>query len=776
MPTVTLVSLVTAVPLLGTVVTGSGWWFPAVAMMVGAAAASALYRLTGWSATAVPFLQILVMTLLLTPLFAAHTAVLGVVPTSGTFLELVRVLERGIDAIDTGTPPVTGTAGVALIIAVAFGVIAMAADFLAVTARCPGMVGGLLVALLAVPLVVDDGGVAPGAAISASVGFLALLAVDVWLRGREWGILVPDRRDLSTRFLVGLRRTAVVGVSVAAAVLLALTVPLAVPSLRSDVIHQAADGTYIGNGPNGITITDPLVSLRSNLNADSNRTLFTYTTDAEEPDYLRTHVLDEFDGVDWTMTPVEADRDSRIGDDLPLPTGWSGEPDGPTATTRISMDSDALGPDFLPMPYWPRSVEVSGEWYADPESLVVFTTDSPRTGLSYTVESASVTLSADELAETGRPRSVPGSFLWLPDDVDPRVAELTETVTEGADSPYERAVALREHFTQGDFRYDLSPPPVPEGGDPLVHFLLEERVGYCQQFAGAMAVMARQAGIPARVATGFTPGQRMGDGRWSVSTGDAHAWPELYFEGVGWVRFEPTPTDGQETATVPDYTEGEGVGEPEDEETERPETEPSADDERENDEPTDGPEGSAAPEDEETDETAAGADTESDSGGWAALVWLPVVGAVLGALLLVALPALARIAVRGSRTAALTGGSAAVAAHAAWRELRDTCLDLGVAWDLTESPRATAARLAAREAVPEEARAALWRLALGEESARYAPEPAAAPGAREDLRVARAGLVAASGRWARFRAVLLPRSLAPWHRPRPTVRPAPTTA
>ncbi|WP_116245147.1 DUF3488 and transglutaminase-like domain-containing protein [Nocardiopsis sp. FIRDI 009] len=780
MPTATLVSLVAAVPLLGTIVTGPGWWFPAVLMMVGVAAASALYRLTGWSATAVPFLQIFVMAVLLTPLFAAHTAVLGLIPTSGTFPELVRLLERGIDAVNTGTPPVTGTAGVALIIAVAFAVIAMAADFLAVTARCPGMVGGLLIALLMVPLVVDDGGVAPGAALSAAVGFLVLLSVDMWLRGREWGLPVPDGRDPSVRFLVGLRRAAVAAVSVTAAVLLTLTVPLAVPSLRSDVIHQAADGTYIGNGPGVITTTHPLVSLRSNLASGSDRTVLTYTTDAEEPDYLRMYVLDEFDGVNWAMSPVDADDDSRIEDDLPLSAGWSGEPDGPTATTRISMDSDAPSLDFLPMPYWPRSVDVAGEWYADPGSLMVFTTDSPRTGLSFTVESTSVTPSADELAAAGQAWSAPGSLLALPDDVDPRVAELTETLTEDADSPYERAVALQEHFTGGGFDYDLTPPAVPEGADPLVHFLLEDRVGYCEQFAGAMAVMARQADIPSRVATGYTAGQRMGDGRWAVTTGNAHAWPELYFEGVGWVRFEPTPAsaDGQGTATVPDYTDGTGGdatdGTGRDEEPERPETEPGPDDEPESDEPTDAPEASATPGGEGTDESAAG--PASGSGGWTVPVWLPVAAAVLGGLALVALPALVRTAVRGSRTAALTGGSPAAAAHAAWRELRDTCVDLGVTWDLTESPRATAARLAARGPLPEEARAALWRLALGEESARYAPEPAVVREPREDLRAARAGLVAASGRGDRFRAVLLPRSLAPWRRPRPDLGPAPTAA
>ncbi|MEV2274913.1 DUF3488 and transglutaminase-like domain-containing protein [Nocardiopsis sp. NPDC049922] len=778
MPLATLISLLAAVPLLGTVVTGAGWWIPAVVMMTAVAGASALYRLSGWTSLTVPFLQILVATVLITPLFAADTAVLGVIPTGDTLPALGELLNEGVDTINVSVPPVTGTPGVALIIALALAVLVGTADFLAVTARCPGMVGALLVALLVVPLVVDDGGVSAGAAVSASVGFLALLAVDVWLRGREWGTLIPDP---SARVPGGLWRAAIVTVSVVVAVLVALAVPLAAPSLRTDVIYGAADGSAFGDGPTDFTTTHPMVSLRRDLASDSGRTVLTYTTDAEEPDYLRMYVLDEFDGVNWTMSPVDATRDTRMTDDLPLPTGWAAEPDGATSTTRVSLDADATRMDFLPVPYWPRSVDVSGEWYTDPASLMVFTTDDPRTGLSYTVESATRAPSAEALADAGDARSVPNAFLTLPPGVDPRVEHLTETLTSGAGSPYERALALQEYFTDGSFDYSLTPPPVPDGAHPLSHFLLEDKVGYCEQFAGAMAVMARQAGIPARVATGYTAGQRMGDGRWAVSSGDAHAWPELYFEGVGWLRFEPTPAaaggQGQGTATMPDYTSGESDDSSTDERPD-PETEPSAsaesEPESESDEPSDRPEESAAPEDEETDGTAAASDADADAGS--VPVWLPVVGAVLVALLLAALPALVRVAVRGSRTATVSGGAPAPAAHAAWRELRDTCLDLGVAWDLAESPRGTAERLARRGPVPEEARAALWRLALGEESARYAPEPVAAPGARADLAVARAALAAASGRAARARAVLLPRSLAPWNRPRPDTRPVPTTA
>ncbi|WP_017612941.1 transglutaminase-like domain-containing protein [Nocardiopsis salina] len=431
------------------------------------------------------------------------------------------------------------------------------------------------------------------------------------------------------------------------------------------------------------------------------------------------------------------------------------------------MSSSAPRPDFLPLPYWARSVDVGGQWHLDPDTHTFFTTGNPPTGLSFTVESNVDEPTAEELADAGRPRSLASDHLDVPQDVDPQVQELTDRVTEDAGSPYEAAVALQGHFD--DFTYSLQPPQVPEGNDPLAHFLFEDRIGYCEQFAGAMALMARQADIPARVAVGYTQGERTDGDRWVVSSADAHAWPELYFEGAGWVRFEPTPADGngQGSASVPEHADPSGTGE-RDEESPSPSPDESPS-------PTDGPD---AEETQEPDEESAAPESEEDPGSGAVgggqgseggpdLSWLPYAGGVLAASALLALPALARAWVRTARRSALPGAPAQ-AAHAAWREVRDTHVDLGLAWDLSESPRATAGR----SELPEEARWALWRLALAEEAARYAPDPVAGGQMREDLRTVRSALAASVGRGARTRAALLPRSLAPWRRPRPAPLPA----
>ena len=123
-----------------------------------------------------------------------------------------------------------------------------------------------------------------------------------------------------------------------------------------------------------------------------------------------------------------------------------------------------------------------------------------------------------------------------------KMYDTAQRVAGQAESPYQAVLALEAWFRQtGGFRYDESPPLV--GGPPLVTFVTRTRAGYCQHFAGAMAGMLRMLGIPARVAVGFTSGTR-DDGAWVVTDHDAHAWVEVWFAGIGWVPFDPTPGRG----------------------------------------------------------------------------------------------------------------------------------------------------------------------------------------------------------------------------------------
>jgi transglutaminase-like putative cysteine protease len=111
-------------------------------------------------------------------------------------------------------------------------------------------------------------------------------------------------------------------------------------------------------------------------------------------------------------------------------------------------------------------------------------------------------------------------------------------------SPYAATLALEQWFrTTGGFTYSLQPPPTP-GLPPLVGFVLRTQTGYCQHFAGAMALMARMLGIPARVAAGFVSGHFV-NGEWQVTDRDAHTWVEVWFRGYGWLPFDPTPGRGR---------------------------------------------------------------------------------------------------------------------------------------------------------------------------------------------------------------------------------------
>ncbi len=137
----------------------------------------------------------------------------------------------------------------------------------------------------------------------------------------------------------------------------------------------------------------------------------------------------------------------------------------------------------------------------------------------------------------------------VPDDVSnlvlppitERTAALAESIVQGAANDYDRAARL-ERFLFTNYPYDLSVEPLPAGRDAVDFFLFEQQAGYCAQFATTMAVMARQVGLPARVAVGYLPGfiDPM-TGAHTVRAGDAHAWVEIHFREYGWVAFDPTP-------------------------------------------------------------------------------------------------------------------------------------------------------------------------------------------------------------------------------------------
>jgi transglutaminase-like putative cysteine protease len=177
---------------------------------------------------------------------------------------------------------------------------------------------------------------------------------------------------------------------------------------------------------------------------------------------------------------------------------------------------------------------------------------------SFNAESAILNVSAEELrASTGAyPAWVTRRFLTLPDSVPERVRALARDLTASGLTPYDRAIAIQTYLRQ--YPYSLEVPTPPAGRDVADYFLFDLKKGYCDYYATSMVVLARAAGLPARLVVGYANGNyNLEKAQYIVTENYAHSWVEIYFAGVGWVEFEPTASqpvinylDKQQNETV----------------------------------------------------------------------------------------------------------------------------------------------------------------------------------------------------------------------------------
>ncbi len=168
-----------------------------------------------------------------------------------------------------------------------------------------------------------------------------------------------------------------------------------------------------------------------------------------------------------------------------------------------------------------------------------------RNGDTYAVTGSVAVPSIDELnaAGTDYPQWVRDNYLQLPDSLPRRVSRKAREVVRGTTTPYEQAAAIERYVRS--FPVDYNVPTAPPGRDAVDYFLFDAQRGYFDYHASAMAVMLRSLGIPARVASGYAvdPATRQGDGNtFTLTEFNAFAWPEVYFPGIGWVEFSPTPS------------------------------------------------------------------------------------------------------------------------------------------------------------------------------------------------------------------------------------------
>ncbi len=481
------------------------------------------------------------------------------------------------------------------------------------------------------------------------------------------------------------------------------------------------------DGGNTVQLTDPTIELNENLRRPEDRPVLSYRTDTGAALYLRSSTLTVVDAGGWGQIDMEL----LPGFPARVPGKGTVQPD---LTTEIEIGE--FNSNYLPAPYAPVRWDADGEWLYDPVSLTVLGVprdagDWAVDGLSYTIESLANEPNVNQiaLARAGVPPDGEVASL-VPEDVPAEIVELTAQVTAGAVTDGEKAVALQEFLRNPDlFSYNLAAPE-GVGYDVLTNFLFNTRSGYCVHFSAAMGLMARIAGIPSRVAVGFTPGTLQDDGSWLVTSHNMHAWPELYFAGLGWVRFEPTVGVGAQ----PSYTE---LPEPGEQPTPSAEPEPTI-------EPTLGPENQ--PSTEPTVEPGP-----VGGGSFIDLRWLLT---ALGVLVLALLPG----GLRGLRRQRRLGASEPTAkVRGAWAELRDSATDLGMTWPAEVTPRQLAAQ--PWPGLDASGRAALGRVALLIERLRYAPGLPDQVEVSDDVRLVREQWLAdASGR-ERFLARWAPRSL-----------------
>ncbi|NGN91494.1 transglutaminase domain-containing protein [Nocardioides sp. KC13] len=603
------------------------------------------------------------------------------------------------------------------------------ADILAVSLRRPPMMGLVVLGVFTVPFSIIGaggwGGVSWVVFLLTATAFLVMLRIDRAQQLGRWGRRLDE--DLPVVPSAG---PAVIGVS---AVAIALLTPAWMPSP-----NVSLPGLGPGDGSGQLRVINPTVGLYGDLRRQSDEVMVTATPLYDEPttspSYLRILTLTKFTGTEWTPgdRDVPADQTGVATFEPPMSDETLlGEP-----TTYQMKASATFQSAWLPVFTHPLEITARGPWRYDEDTLDFMSTegrDQTVAGQRWRMTAAPVEPSQERLLAAGEAgiAAPPGmtDLPLLPDEIEQIALERTA----GQERPFAKAVALQNWFRHsGEFTYSLE-RDVGADSTALLEFLTTNKVGYCQQYATAMAVLARELGIPARVAVGFLNGDRDEDGGWQFRGRDLHAWPELWFEDIGWVRFEPTPAAAD--TREPRYTAG-ALG--------------NARNEPEAPVPSAGTGAAPVPNrpQQEAPDTPEVADTgteESNAGAiWAGLGILALVGVVA-----LAAPAVIR---RRRRTVRLTGD-----AEAGWNELGDTAIDLGLPWSGTRSPREEAAGLAP-QLQHREPMLALQRIVAAVERNRYAEHrDTAAVG--DDVRLVSAALREQADRRARRRARLWPASV-----------------
>lgn len=615
--------------------------------------------------------------------FFRRDSIAGFIPTESTMAALGRHLRRASETVLSESSPVAPNAGIVLVTCAALGMVVILVDALALPLGMPATSGLGLLAVLVVPAMIKPQSIGVAGFLGTAIGFLLILACSQWFS--------PDERiQADTSRNPGQAKRA--ALSGAVALVATLVLQLVIPGFDQGTFPQ---GSRLNPWASSSGL-NPMISLGNSLRRPTGDGRITYATNAATPLYLRSVTVDRFDGEAWS--PDDRDAARRAGPGR-METGHEILAPEQVRTVTAVNTGDFTSP-YLPAPYAPEAViGLSGRWSWDPATLSIKGTDTNSRNQQYLVRSTAPKLTTELLDQSSAPVSgIPEEFIRPPSNIPEIVRTTADTVTSNSRTAFEKAMALQRFLRSADFTYSLE-SPIQGGYDgnglSVLADFLTQKSGYCIHFASAMAVMARVEGIPSRIAVGYAPGRLTGATvfvpgqgalpEFEVDARDAHAWPELYFQGLGWVPFEPTPSRGVVPAYAQDPSSG-GVGT--------------------NEGNTDGllPTSGAVPPPVTPPAPLPLPGGSGDQAGNQSLVLFYTAAGVLILLLIAASPRLVRTSVRARRLRAPDVGQSHDAAPLAWSELRDLATDYGVPPLSSETPRAFSARLRSFLALPQTAK------------------------------------------------------------------------
>ncbi len=525
-------------------------WLPASVFMIALVAVTGVVvRGLVRSRVLVVAVQVVVAAYAVALVFVGDSFVL-LVPTVET---LVGANDLALQALDTAqrySAPAPLNVGVSFCLAVIVALVAICVDAMAATWRSPAAAGLPLLTAYLITAANGQAALALRYFVVPVVLWLLMLHTTARAGFGRWG--TASATDDEGRVDIGGDRAALRSFSAGAVrlglvgVVLALVVPLAIPHFAPRYLTDGLGRSEGGDGGGSVGFNDTVDLTRSLNNLDT-KPVFEYTTTDPSPGPIRVLAVSNYSRGEWSSLGNDGS-----GPDAPAPL----PPADQRTTYEIDVSENTLAAPRLAVPYPVVSVALPDtvSWRTDPVTRDVRVSQAVAT---YRATFADLAPLATSLRESGTPDSadITPDDLAVPDIARDLLESWSREVVGDADNPLDKAIRIQDHLRSSryEYRLDLGEPLRDEAGrivEPIRTFY-ERRIGYCTQFATAMIMMARTQGIPARMAIGFLPGTQ-GDESNVVRASDAHAWPELYFQGYGWLRFEPTP--GVRAGDPPPYT------------------------------------------------------------------------------------------------------------------------------------------------------------------------------------------------------------------------------